>query len=1114
MANYQKEDKEVANIAAVQNQDYNDNVAPAEARFMTERGKQTGELYYFGVSSEDKPTLLKDVRGARVSYIAPGDSHIIVVTDEGGGRARFVPDVPETDGKEEILSTLAELERGSDGICRAAVGSNHAIVSTSGGEVFSWGRGDQGQLGLPHALGSQTPQVLNNLRGKNVVEIAAGSEHSAALTVDGGVYCWGSNAKGQCGLGKGVPFSTVLTPRFVASFLGVSIKRVSCGARFTAAVSSEGEVWTWGEGQCGQLGCGRHTKKMTPQLAAAKTLSSDNNGFVDVQCGWSHCLALSSANEIFAWGLNAHGQLGLGDIKARDVPHKIESVSGGTNTAAEFNQVACGQNYSAALSLNGELYAWGSKGRGHGGGNHVLTPREVELTSGSSFSFIACGETHIVAFAPTGIRELYPSAGPVDGGSQLTIYVDGVWQCDELLVRFFALVPIERDEDTTPVDNQNEEEEVEMEEIVEIQTGYYDAEISAVKCTTPPWFPAEKVTVEITVNGFDYTANGCQFSYYNTPEIVDVSPTSGPISGGSVLTIRGNNFIETDSLKVRLRTILPDGAIGQPETFIVDAKYISGECIECVTPPITLEDDTLAYVSVSVDVAINGLDFTDAGVTFDMLNIHLTKCVPECCSREGGKKIIIHGTHLCEVDESILVKFLFPDGRSRIVTGDLVPNTGKGSGTNEEGGGGGGGGEDEVVVVANEDDFIGISCTVPPLDGSKNPELPSGISPPEDSADASWSSEYGNEPLTVQISMNGGVDFIADALSFTSYLGFSNGFTTSRSIVSALGNTPFELKQIIPDEPVVVEEEEQQQPTTTEEVVAVEEQEEKGDEGEGDTVEETEVTEDQEENGEENADTEENGEEVSKNEEDEAEEKAKFAQESMDNFQAPVEEKKKPLIPKAWLFSCADTKIRFSGNGVDMIVPAEFDVESDCLRCIVPAIPGAGDWEQAMLENIQNPPAEEEGEEEPTEEGEEGKNITASNLPKLDKQTLTISLAVDGATYIDVGTIDALPMPVVKSIDPVEEVAIGAGVVLGCNTSSLGGSGVPITVRINHIKSGESYDVAGKTTGDGIECKIPNIKYNSGGDDELECTVNVSVDGLNFSIWETKFKLIPIEPEE
>ena len=84
------------------------------------------------------------------------------------------------------------------------------------------------------------------------------------------------------------------------------------------------------------------------------------------------------------------------------------------------------KNYSAALTLDGELYAWGSKGRAHGGGNHILYPRQVDATSGCSFSFVACGESHLVAFAPTGVRELYPSAGPVDGGTQLTIYVDGV----------------------------------------------------------------------------------------------------------------------------------------------------------------------------------------------------------------------------------------------------------------------------------------------------------------------------------------------------------------------------------------------------------------------------------------------------------------------------------------------------------------------------------------------------------------------------------------------------------------------------------------------------------------------------------------------------------------
>ena len=136
---------------------------------------------------------------------------------------------------------------------------------------------------------------------------------------------------------------------------------------------------------------------------------------------------------------------------------------------------------------------------------------------------------------------------------------------------------------------------------------------------------------------------------------------------------------------------------------------MSSECLECVTPAITLEDDTLSYVSVTVDVAINGIDFTDAGVTFDMLNIHLTKCVPECCPREGGQKIIIHGTHLCEVDESILVKFLYEDGRSRIVPAELVPNT---SNSSE-------GGEN----VSSDEDFMESHVQFLHLMGAK-PELP------------------------------------------------------------------------------------------------------------------------------------------------------------------------------------------------------------------------------------------------------------------------------------------------------------------------------------------------------------------------------------------------------
>ena len=67
---------------------------------------------------------------------------------------------------------------------------------TMDGEVYSWGKGDVGQLGLPHAMGSVTPANVKALQGRNIVSAAAGAGHSAAIAADGSLYTWGAN---ECG---------------------------------------------------------------------------------------------------------------------------------------------------------------------------------------------------------------------------------------------------------------------------------------------------------------------------------------------------------------------------------------------------------------------------------------------------------------------------------------------------------------------------------------------------------------------------------------------------------------------------------------------------------------------------------------------------------------------------------------------------------------------------------------------------------------------------------------------------------------------------------------------------------------------------------------------------
>ena len=1061
--------------------------AAAEVRFMTERGRQTGELYYWGVMSPEVPKILHSVRGARVSHIAAGSDHVIVVTDEGGGRARFLPDIPETkdpDEKDLIRTELGALEQGTAGIYRSAVGSNHTLVSTSQGEVYAWGRGEQGQLGLPHALGSPSPQLLATLVGKNIVDISAGESHSAAVADNGGLYCWGSNAEGQCGIGKGVPFSTILTPRFVPSFLGVHIVRVSCGARFTACVTQEGEIWAWGEGGSGQLGCGRYTRKLVPHLAAAASLTSDGAGFADVACGWSHCLGLSRAGEVFSWGLNVHGQLGLGDTIKRHVPEEVIVTAVDDGTKLLFSQISAGKNYSAALTMAGGLYCWGTRFKGHGGGDsNVLSPIPVELTNGKNFSFVACGESHVVAFAPTGVRSIFPNAGPTEGGTDLTIYVDGVWDCEEILVRFYNNVPV--------TDDNGDVVEGEMEVIAETQTGFYDASCSAVKVATPPWFPAEAITVEITVNGFDYTANGLQFTYYETPEIHDVTPTSGPVTGGTQIAIAGSNFVKTDSLKVRFRTVIAEGQEGTAECFFVTGRFVSPSCIECNTPTIfDIADDT-PYVSLTVDIALNGVDYTEAGVTFDMLNIRLSKCSPSCAPRAGGKTILIHGVNLCEVDEPILVKFAYEDGRERVVVGELVAAS-----------------TADGVEEPSGADFIGVSCLCPALDGSEAPALPDNTKASNnDPVDTVWASGYGNEALTVHLSMNGGVDFIATALPFTAYMGWFNGMEMGTAIVSALGGTVLDIRQPVPEPPVVSEtapvegneDEDTATPPTYEEK----------------TVDEEDVTVAADENAvveDETAEGDEEGEKTETIAGDD--ENTEVDADVINNFQEAADDKDTidPTIPfSPWLFSGPDTKIRFTGAGQDIIAPLDYDQDRECLSCIVPGLLGAADWLEYTLNNIDKEPTEEEDGAEDLGEEEEGVPKPPSG-PTIKMVTLEVHIAMDGVNFMKVGSIDFVPPPVIRSVEPADDVIGGTDMVLKGDFGHCGlKTGTPVSVRVTHVGTKEEYETDGTVADSSITFVMPEVDYGPG---QTECKVEVAVDQLNFTAWDkARLNLVPVEEE-
>lgn len=126
---------------------------------------------------------------------------------------------------------------------------------------------------------------------------------------------------------------------------------VTCGGSHSAAITSSGELYTWGKGRYGRLGHGDSEDQLVPK----KVEAFDGHRVIDVACGSgdAQTLALTDDNCVWSWGDGDYGKLGRGGSDGCKVPVKIDTL-----TSAGIVSVACGSQFSVALSKNGELYTW------------------------------------------------------------------------------------------------------------------------------------------------------------------------------------------------------------------------------------------------------------------------------------------------------------------------------------------------------------------------------------------------------------------------------------------------------------------------------------------------------------------------------------------------------------------------------------------------------------------------------------------------------------------------------------------------------------------------------------------------------------------------------------
>ncbi|XP_067136643.1 RCC1 domain-containing protein 1-like [Centruroides vittatus] len=145
-------------------------------------------------------------------------------------------------------------------------GKEHVLCLTADGKIYSYGLGSRGQLGHGTTENEESPRVVEALEGIPIKMIATGGWHSVALSTIGDIYVWGWNESGQLGLPASISnkkLSEVVTFQAIPQLLDFPhdaiIKTVSCGSRHTAAISEDGQLWTWGWNGHDQLGLNKST---------------------------------------------------------------------------------------------------------------------------------------------------------------------------------------------------------------------------------------------------------------------------------------------------------------------------------------------------------------------------------------------------------------------------------------------------------------------------------------------------------------------------------------------------------------------------------------------------------------------------------------------------------------------------------------------------------------------------------------------------------------------------------------------------------------------------------------------------------------------------------------
>ena len=213
-----------------------------------------------------------------------------------------------------------------------SVGSRHTLALSKTGEVYSWGWGHLGQLGHGDNLSQANPRKINSI--SNVIFISAGGMHCGCITENNICYTWGACNYGQLGIGDSAINQDMISIPTEVKFDETTLcSKITCGGLHTAAITLDGSVYCWGKADSGQTGCPDWYKTFFSGIYSPKKVYGFNGKAIDVACGGFHTLILTGDNSVYAMGKEDFGLLGTGNTGRNmsigaEVPTLLQAFNG------------------------------------------------------------------------------------------------------------------------------------------------------------------------------------------------------------------------------------------------------------------------------------------------------------------------------------------------------------------------------------------------------------------------------------------------------------------------------------------------------------------------------------------------------------------------------------------------------------------------------------------------------------------------------------------------------------------------------------------------------------------------------------------------------------------